>query len=55
MFQAAVAEAAARCAAAGGLAPETPWRELLEDPQQKRGEHAEKTIFDPQKVTLGNE
>jgi len=33
MFQAAVAEAAARCATAGGLAPETPWRELLEDPE----------------------
>lgn len=28
--EAAVAEAAARCATAGGLAPETPWRELLE-------------------------
>lgn len=32
-FQAAVAEAAARCATASGLAPETPWRELLEDPE----------------------
>ena len=63
-FQAAVAEAAARCATASGSRPRRPgessWRTLKQ--KQKRGEHAEKTclrtlftIFDPQKVSLGNE